>query len=92
MAVVGVLLNAKSATLRVTVVECTSAPEVPVIVTVLLAIGVEADVLTVRVEVAALTVGVGAAGENEQVTDAGNPEHESVTALENPFAGCTVRL
>ena len=87
VAVVGVLLSAKSDTFSVTVVECTSAPEVPVIVRVLLAIGVVAAVLTVRVEVAVPPFGVGAVGENEQVAPEGRPEQDSAIALENALAG-----
>jgi len=82
----------KSLTLRETVLECTRDPEVPVIVTVLLPVGVAAGVLMVRVELAAPLRGVREAGLNEQAAPLGCPEQENDMGLLKPFMGCGVTV
>ena len=79
-------------TSRATVLECTTDPEVPVIVTVLGPVGVAAEVLTVRIELDAPLPGVRDAGLNEQVAPVGSPEQENDMRLLKLLVGCTVTV
>jgi hypothetical protein len=79
-------------TTSATVFECTSAPEVPVMVRVSVAMGVAVEVVTVRVELATLVPGVTDAGLNEQVAPVGSPEQDSVIELPKLLVGCTATL
>src|SRR5580700_1189371 len=75
------------------VVLCTSDPEVPVTVTVLVPDGAEADAVKVKVEVAPpFAGGVTGLGEKAAVTPLGSPEALSVVAELNPFWLVTVMV
>ena len=68
------------------VVECVSAPEVPVIVTVALPVVAVPEAVSVRVDVALpFAGGVTGLVENAAVTPPGKPEALSVVAELNPF-------
>src|SRR5207249_8945244 len=68
-------------TVRLTVVVCEVAPEVPVMVTVEVPVVAVAEAVSVSVEVPLpFAGGVTEVGENEAVTPLGNPEAESETA------------
>jgi hypothetical protein len=84
----GVMVNpaeAAAVTVRLTVVECVTAPEVPVIVKLEIAIGVAAVVAIVSVDVPV----VSEAGLNAQVAPAGKPVQVRATVPVNPFVGDT---
>src|SRR5216683_7206026 len=68
------------------VVECVSAPEVPVTVTVALPVVAVPDAVSVRVDVAVpFAGGVTGLVENAAVTPLGKPETLSVVAALKPF-------
>ncbi len=71
-----------------------SDPDVPVTVIVLVATGVDVEVVTVSAEVAAVTLGVTEAGLNEQLAPAGKDTEAQVsaTALLKPFTAVTVTV
>lgn len=76
-------------TTKVTDVEFVSEPEVPVIVTVELPVGVPEAVVTVIVEVPDVVM---EAGEKEAVAPAGRPDALRVTALVKPASAPTVTV
>ena len=85
----GVMVNpaeAAAVTVRLTVVECVTAPEVPVTVMLEVAIGVAEVVAIVSVDVPV----VSEAGLNAQVAPAGRPLQLSVTVPVNPLVGETL--
>ena len=85
----GVMVNpaeAAAVTVRLTVVECVTAPEVPVIVTFEVAIGVGAVVAIVRTDVPVVSEG----GLKEQLAPVGRPLQLSVTVPVNPLVGDTL--
>src|ERR1700732_4204939 len=94
VAALGATMTVKSltlgATVRATVLECTRDSEVAVIVTVVVAVGVAAEVPMVSVELAALLPGLTDAGLNEHVAPAGNPKQENDRALLKLLVGCAV--
>lgn len=86
----GVTVQVKFCTARVTVVVLTSAPLVPVTVSVEFAPGVSAVVFTVIVE-APDAFGM-VAGLNDAVVPVGSPVTLGVTVPVNPFKGATVTV
>jgi hypothetical protein len=70
------------------VVERVRAPLVPVTVSVDEATGVDAEVVTVSVDVPEVTD----AGEKDAVAFAGRPDADRLTAPEKPFCGVTVTV
>jgi hypothetical protein len=80
-------------TVRLTVVSWLNDPEVPVTVTLEVAVGVVAEVAIVRVEVTGANPGVTDGGTNEQLAPDGRPAgHVRVTALLKPFAAVTIMV
>ena len=78
--------KAAAVTVRLTVVECVTAPEVPVTVMLEVAIGVAAVVVIVSVDVPV----VNEAGLNAQVAPAGRPLQVRATVPVNPLVGDTL--
>ena len=77
-------------TVRLTVVECCSEPELAAMEMELVPFGVLAAVVTVKVVVAEPAIGFTQAGPNEQFAPAGKPEHVNETARSKPFSEVTV--